>query len=455
MPIVLLHDLYETKVVKINEETLNVTLKQYVQGIGTLKENEDDVLGSGFGEGYRGIYGKVLEGSNSIAKEISKILLKDKEIGTITFDVYGFSRGAAAARHFCNELLSESTLFFKETLLYNLLQYGYNIPTPFNYTNYTTIKDFTSIKPNFNKNTNDFKFKKILPKINIRFVGLFDTVVAQNVLKDVYNELNILKINIDDLPIKYKVHFTAIDEYRFNFPLTRIKNGFEFSMHGSHSDIGGGYPALLKENVILDLEYTEKNITPKRHLKLKEYYINKNICLNDFYNEQIRYFDKKRKSINISDDKKYIQFLISEREIKNRLSIVSFNAMKNLAETVGVKFNSEPKKNKFEYILPKDLKIYNEYIINLTEIEFKKYYKMNSINKNKIKINDKIIKKIMNKYIHLSSNYSSNILELNFLTKFIDNYFDLSDYDKLKFINIPNYCNNIKDCYKRNEVNFT
>lgn len=167
--------------------------------------------------------------------------------------------------------------------------------------------------------------------------------------------------------------------------------------------------------------------------------------------------DKKRERIKISDDKKYIQIIYSNREIRNRLSLVSFYTMKKLAQIVGITFNDKLKKIPFEYELPKELNKYMENIIIQTEIEFRKYYKLKlseTINKKKTNLDQAITDKIMNHYVHLSSNYSYNLLNINGVSRFVNKYFDLSDYNKLMFVNIPNYCNETKNCYKRNEVKF-
>ena len=53
--------------------------------------------------------------------------------------------------------------------------------------------------------------------------------------------------------INYIAHLTAQNEYREHFPLTSIhgaikdKIGFECSLPGAHSDIGGGYPEKYNE----------------------------------------------------------------------------------------------------------------------------------------------------------------------------------------------------------------
>lgn len=85
----------------------------YIEGIGThsapkeqggsLEEKDykanSSVQGPAFGIGNTGIINKVKKAIKDIVKELKNVK-SDQKIGTITFDVFGFSRGAAAARHF-------------------------------------------------------------------------------------------------------------------------------------------------------------------------------------------------------------------------------------------------------------------------------------------------------------------------------------------------------------------
>jgi hypothetical protein len=115
----LLHDIYEEKSNDFTDPKFNkdphyyIQLRVYVQGIGTLKDFEDDQEGTGFGEGDRGVIARVQKACIDITERI-KIEFDDYKnplyIESLEFDVFGFSRGAAAARHFCNEVLKEKSV---------------------------------------------------------------------------------------------------------------------------------------------------------------------------------------------------------------------------------------------------------------------------------------------------------------------------------------------------------
>jgi len=111
--------------------------------------------------------------------------------------------------------------------------------------------------------------------IEIRFLGLFDTVISDMVIKEnlgykagdllgfIHPSLRLgaimgqitmpkIKTNISGLGIKKVFHITAHNEWRKNFALTPIEEGYTFSLLGSHSDIGGGYAHLDEYTAVLD-----------------------------------------------------------------------------------------------------------------------------------------------------------------------------------------------------------
>ncbi|MFV1993558.1 MAG: phospholipase effector Tle1 domain-containing protein [Acidiferrobacterales bacterium] len=118
-------------------------------------------------------------------------------------DIFGFSRGAASARHFVNMV------------------------------KYLKIPDKT------NGGFHD---------IELRFLGIFDTVGSFGVPGNKYDAD--MDYHLDREFVKRTVHLTAEHEKRGLFDLTSIKknsnetlpgNCLEKSFPGAHSDIGGGY----------------------------------------------------------------------------------------------------------------------------------------------------------------------------------------------------------------------
>jgi len=195
----------------------------YVEGIGTKnpKKNDDGTLdyygdftrGQGYGTGETGLFKKVEKGCSDVVNKL--INEKEKNIKTLYLDVFGFSRGAAAARIFVNEVNKKK--IYKDDKSYSFGKLG---------------KAFKEL---------DYNTKSL--RIKVRFLGIYDTVSSygSNVFDDIDNDKVPLKIP----NVGFTVHLTAEDEYRENFPLTNIAsagaNSIELTLPGCHSDIGGGY----------------------------------------------------------------------------------------------------------------------------------------------------------------------------------------------------------------------
>lgn len=203
----------------------DITVKVYTEGIGTRNNEADERVGLGTGTWIAGVKAKCIKG---ITEAIGKILenkLQGNELNPdehyfaqLHFDIFGFSRGAAAARHAAYKLIQEEE---------------------------KTIKDNMRLK--------GFEVREA----KIRFVGLFDTVSSHGVNFD--NDVDKLHLRAIS-EAELVVQLSAADEYRKNFSLTNIgsadKKGIEYFMPGAHSDIGGSYhdnddPENSKETFIL------------------------------------------------------------------------------------------------------------------------------------------------------------------------------------------------------------
>jgi hypothetical protein len=201
----------------------------YVEGIGTKNPEKkkdgsssyygDFTRGQGYGTGETGLFEKVETGCFNI---VTKLQDKDElNISTLYIDVFGFSRGAAAARIFVNELYKIKTP--KDNDSYNLGYLG---------------KAFEEL---------NYKIKPL--RIKIRFLGLYDTVSSYG--SDVFDDITKDKVPLQIPTVGFTVHLTAEDEHRKKFPLTNIasagSNSKELVLPGVHSDIGGGYKNLTKD----------------------------------------------------------------------------------------------------------------------------------------------------------------------------------------------------------------
>jgi hypothetical protein len=200
----------------------------YIYGIGTKPGQKDSLLGAGTGRGNTGVEGcvqnafvRIKELLNDIAKENS-----DHEISFLTFDAFGFSRGAAAARHFANEVVRG-----KQGPLGPILQNNAKAFGPCFLGTYSS-------------------------DINMGFIGLFDTVASVAGLSNLGNVSSAITPGINlHLPSRYfrnVVHLVARDEHRANFALSSVgPEHTEITLPGAHSDIGGGYLAEAQECVLV------------------------------------------------------------------------------------------------------------------------------------------------------------------------------------------------------------
>lgn len=149
------------------------------------------------------------KGKPANIKGLAQALEDHGLITVINLSIFGFSRGAALARAFSNEMLKQTTRGEDGRLRYN------GVPIRFN------------------------------------FMGLFDTVAsfgfpARNIDLP-FDERNLVVPH----DVERCVHFIAAHELRFSFPVDLIrKNGklmpnwTEVTYPGAHSDVGGGYEPI-------------------------------------------------------------------------------------------------------------------------------------------------------------------------------------------------------------------
>lgn len=188
----------------------------YIEGIGTESEHGDSIYGMGTGGGDTGVVRKTDKAVAALVAGIQGYFNRHDDarscvIKELKFDIFGFSRGAAAARHFANRVFSQDSAII------------------------------TAIKAGLG----DVKFSG-KPGGKTRFLDLFDTVAAIGTPVNGLNphSADTGEVNIALLPgVAERVfHITAQHECRFNFALNSVKPAWpELALPGVHSDIGGGY----------------------------------------------------------------------------------------------------------------------------------------------------------------------------------------------------------------------
>lgn len=207
----------------------------YIDGIGTEAGKPDSMIGQAFGTSDTGVIAKTdkavsrLSGNIQAAlDELSRTFPNNElVIKSLQFDIFGFSRGAAASRHFANRIHSEDPAII------------------------TAIRD----------GMQGTEFKGASAG-KIRFIGIFDTVAAIGTPLNGLNphSANTGEVNLVLHPgVADKVfHITAAHECRFNFALNSVKPAWpELALPGAHSDIGGGYLPAVEENLFLTRPETD------------------------------------------------------------------------------------------------------------------------------------------------------------------------------------------------------
>lgn len=189
----------------------------YVDGIGTTTGEADTMLtGQGLGVGRTGVVARVEGALVQVRKRIADLLNVNSEvrIAAVEFDLFGFSRGAAAARHAVNQINDRrAEAVFGSHGLQSRQVAGFD-----------EQRD-----------------------IRVGFVGVFDTVVATGGLSD---SLDVRDENDHGVQTylsancaRKVVHLVARDEVRANFILTSALPHQEIALPGVHSDVGGSYRA--------------------------------------------------------------------------------------------------------------------------------------------------------------------------------------------------------------------
>eukprot|EP01029_Cantina_marsupialis_P022554 TRINITY_DN550_c0_g1_i3.p1 TRINITY_DN550_c0_g1~~TRINITY_DN550_c0_g1_i3.p1 ORF type:complete len:670 (-),score=87.48 TRINITY_DN550_c0_g1_i3:33-2042(-) len=276
-----LHKLYDGDDVKNSIDSVSTTrFKLYESGSGThnpfvSKDYEGDSMwGLGLAIGETGVKAHIIYSCIKIAEQFIDASIS--HIDELVFDVFGFSRGAATARHFVCSVLKEADIVECTRREYTIsMKDDKDIFYPFfgdkGYVNIAGKLFFNPLRVDIETGVLGerdipnpyYKNKKIkIDTISFRFVGLYDTVSHYGLSQSNDSEDLNLNFYLDEnhKKVGQVVHLMADDEYRFNFDAYSIfptvnssfrkhekklsKGGYKFEEYyipGAHADIGGGY----------------------------------------------------------------------------------------------------------------------------------------------------------------------------------------------------------------------
>ncbi|MDR0183830.1 PAAR domain-containing protein [Lysobacter arvi] len=211
-----LRSLYRNSTNEVPKSGEDYFIPIYVDGIGTTTGGPDSLLtGQGLGVGKTGVVERAEQALAGLQEQITPLMARCPEarIASMEFDLFGFSRGAAAARHAVNQINRKRKGFLGLVLASLSAQ----------------------LAPDMDYDED----------VRVGFVGLFDTVVSTGGLSDgldVRDEDNQgVETYLSPDCARKVVHLTARDEVRANFIMTSAKPHLEIALPGAHSDVGGSY----------------------------------------------------------------------------------------------------------------------------------------------------------------------------------------------------------------------
>lgn len=188
-------------------------LSLYIEGIGTRQDQADSLFAMATGRGALGWDARIGQARDGICRAVEGWLTDwqtqhpHQPIDCLQFDLFGFSRGAACARHLANDLCAGH-----EGLTAQALMAGARVQRNGPLT------------------------------LRIGFMGLFDTVAS------VIGSAPQLQLR--DGMARRIVHLVARDEHRYHFPLSSA-GPWDVPVPGAHADVGGGYPPQMQERLLL------------------------------------------------------------------------------------------------------------------------------------------------------------------------------------------------------------
>jgi hypothetical protein len=397
----------------------------YIEGIGTEDLKSDSVVkGVAMGMGDTGVPAKVAIGCKKAAKSISAEY-SGKDIDFLYVNVYGFSRGAAAARHFIHVASTQANYLFQR---FEGKKKLYIIKGEFQ-PQFKLALDDTSFIDNYGYFgacllEKGMKIKKII----FNFVGIYDTVASYGVAH--FNDVSDLDLNSVH-KANYVFHLVSDDEYRDNFDLSNIDsaglNGLELTLPGVHSDIGGSYLNEVTETSVIDCitvggYYKERTESPHDEARRRKDptfdSFKKRLVEEGWYQDgQLKkeFFENKdfKKNVFFLDKGEYYG-LVGRRKLYNTYDKIPLDMMVEKSKYFKVEYKAE----RLE-----DYKIKDSFINNIYN-QIKEYYNA-SINVRNSYVN-KYNKELKN-FDFYSKNYLKEIKQVNYA-----NYVNWDDLHQLR-----------------------
>lgn len=282
-------------------------LRLYIEGIGTQAGAPDSLFAMATGKGRLGWQAAIGRAHHGVLALVGNWLRDHpgEALDSIEIDLFGFSRGAACARHFANDLCAGHA----SNLGQALQQAGAGLHSV---------------------------------SLRIGFMGLFDTVAS------ILGPGPAPCLQLAEGMARRIVHLVAADEHRHNFALTSA-GAYDLPVPGAHSDIGGGYRPVMEEQLILSRP-DGCTIAPQRSGEDAPSVLRTTALLEGLasgvpdygFECQVRTWQQPRYSRGRVEEIRMYAALEGRRSVHNDLSLVYLELMHRLAVAQGVPLQPLP-----------------------------------------------------------------------------------------------------------------
>lgn len=343
----------------------------YIEGAGTKNGSSDKVFGLALGTGGTGVRAKVKKACEKVADAVKKAA-SNLEVNKLIIDVYGFSRGAAEARNFVFEI------YQKIGDVEDIIDLG---------DDESIVIEFKQAHGLLGKHLAQ-KGVEMKRKLEVRFAGLYDTVLSVGLPFYGIHKSNVKRLNMAAVnKASFVFQLASADEHRKNFKLTNIDSarGLEKTFPGVHSDIGGGYVDDATEKITLQKSlHLDKIKTEQADLILQGWFKPGQIPIKTRHNKHSTSYTLKGNRENLS----------------NKYSFISLQIMSAFSVTKKVDILESKIKRKYSFEGDKTL--------DKAKVELDKYVNGDRDVLDFNNPTDKILlKTLRNEYFHWSSDYGS------------------------------------------------
>ncbi len=377
-----LHDLYnDDSERRLSADESKASIRVYLEGIGTSSGAEDSTFSQMTGLGAQGVLARVGQSPMQILRSIEQFELSnpDRKVAHIEFDIFGFSRGAAAARHFANEVLKGEQSSLATLLPANSALF---------------VEAFA-----WRTNTD----------VSINFIGIFDTVAAVasvSIGGISVHDANNPGVNLYLAPdmAKKVVHLVARDERRHNFSLNSA-GAADIVLPGVHSDLGGGYLPRAAERILLSKPFRsteDAHVSPMRSIayrwtQTELHRLQDQLNLHDLPLQVQTWGQKFERKVKGDHEKwQHVYSAVSsQREVRNELALVYLRIMRELGGRHDVPFRVIDEEDQ-KYVLPVELKPIAEKLMA---------YAFGETRRLGLSLDEEAL--LAGRYIHLSANWNA------------------------------------------------